>query len=433
MLPYAWPWTRPDNLYIADSSNNVVREVNAKTGIITTVAGNGNGCLASMTTGVAATAAPLCEPQGLAVDGLGNLYIADSQWQEVLKVAKTSGLLTIVAGNGRRGYTGDGGLAVNAKLNDPMVLAVDGALKLYIADDGNCAIREVSNGAIGSMVGSLVQYGYRDCGFGSGVPASEATIMYPVGLAVDASGNLLVPTAQCIRVIGASNHDIYTVAGRDEYGYSGDGGPALDATLFYPNGIALDASGNLYIADFYNNAIRKVTKATALPTGAPAISPASGTVSAPVTVTITPAVAGSTIYYTTDGTLPTTASARYTATLCPQRNGRGDGLRHGSRRGQFDRLGCRLPLCARACDRARLGNRHQGYSRNHLRSQLQSDALLHYRRLRPHRDGRHGQTLFRCHFHLRHHHLRAAAWTSAADRGNVYSAWSPIAGQVTPC
>jgi len=323
------------NLFIADSSNNVIREVNAKTGIITTVAGNGYGANLSgnltcgaMTIGVKATSAPLCNPFGVAVDSAGNLYISSFNWNNVLKASKSTGLLTLVAGTGGYGYTGDGGLAVNAKLFYPWSVAVDSAENVYIADFGNCAIRRVtaSTGVITSLVGSPMSSGFGGhCGLGGdGGPASAALIDYPYGVFVDANGNVLIADSgnNLVRMIAANNGNIYTLAGSytnqggrlsGNSGYAGDGGPAADAKLAYPQGVALDSAGNLYIADAFNGAIRKVTQGISLPTAAPTITPASGAGATPATVTIAPAVPGSAIYYTTNGTLPTTASTPYTA------------------------------------------------------------------------------------------------------------------------
>jgi sugar lactone lactonase YvrE len=152
-----------DNLYIADYRNNVIRKVDAQTGIITTVAGNGVGAGTAggedycgyLTVGVKATTTSLCDPQSVAVDSEGNLYIV--QGNRVLKVTASTGILSVFAGTGSYGYSGDGGPAVNAELDYSGGLAVDNAGNLYIADTDNCAIRKVtaSTGIITSLVGTV--------------------------------------------------------------------------------------------------------------------------------------------------------------------------------------------------------------------------------------------------------------------------------------
>jgi len=328
------------NLYIADYRNNVVREVNAKSGIITTVAGNGYGAgvpggvdnCGVLTLGVKATTTSLCNPQGLAVDGEGNLYIGIAYGYRVLKVTAATGILSAYAGNGNDGYSGDGGLAINAEMGyEAEGLALDSAGNLYIADPYYCAIRKVtaSTGIITSLMGNGEPY--NACNYngnpGDGGPASKASVLNPYGIAVDASGDLFIADADhdSIRVIAAGNGNIYTLAGGywtqtfgtstywfGQAGYSGDGGPAAAAYLNFPQGMALDSSGNLYIADMNNSVIRKVAQATVLPTETPVITPGSSSILKATTVTIASPVEGATIHYTTDGTTPTTSSPKYT-------------------------------------------------------------------------------------------------------------------------
>ena len=328
-----------DNLYIADYRNNVIRKVDAQTGIITTVAGNGVGAGTAggedycgyLTVGVKATTTSLCDPQSVAVDSEGNLYIV--QGNRVLKVTASTGILSVFAGTGSYGYSGDGGPAVNAELDYSGGLAVDNAGNLYIADTDNCAIRKVtaSTGIITSLVGTVSPSGsYGVCNYsnlGDGGPASAASILQPQGIAVDGTGNIFVADQgrHSIRVIAASNAKIYTVAGSyytytsggtiytdGNYGYSGDGGPAIAADLSYPAGVAVDPSGNLYIADRDNSVIREVNQATVLPTESPVITPPSGAIGNDTEVTITSPVKGATIHYTTNGSTPSTSSAKYT-------------------------------------------------------------------------------------------------------------------------
>ena len=328
------------NLYIADTNNNVVREVNAKTGIITTVAGDGTGAgpgedvtCSAKTDGVLATTTSLCEPDSLAFDSTGDLYIVDSGNNVVRKVNATTRIITTVAGNGSYGFTGDGGLAVNASFANPAGIALDHSGNLYIADESNCAIRKVtaSTGVVTLISGALPNStsGGATCGFhGDGGPASSALLNYPRALTFDTAGNLYIADGNnlVVRVIAAANSYIYTVAGSyitdgtgasalsfGYYGYTGNGGPATLAEMTYPNSVAVDAAGNLYIADTENFAIRKVTSGPVATTATPIIAPGSKTITAPTTVTITSPVAGAAIYYTVNGTMPTTSSTKYSA------------------------------------------------------------------------------------------------------------------------
>jgi len=210
------------NLYIADSGNNRIRKVS--NGIITTVAGN---------------TVQLSSPTGIAVDSFGSLYIADTGNQVVRKVS--GGVTVTVAGTGTAGSLGNGGPATAAQLNFPTGVAVSAAGNLYIADFGNDALRLVSSGVMTAPV------------FLSGLE--------PTAVTVDPSGNVFftaggfavaeLPSATGTPVFFAGNQNLNN-------GYSGDNGPALNAQMNSPEGVAVDASGNLYIADYFNNVVRKV-------------------------------------------------------------------------------------------------------------------------------------------------------------------------------
>ena len=196
----------------------------------------------------------------VAVDGAGNLYIADYGNHRIHRV-DASGTITTVAGTGRRGYSGDGGPAVQARLRSPESVAVDGAGNLYIADWGNNCIRRVDASGIITTIAGTGRRGYS----GDGGPADEAQLNAPTGVAVDGAGNLYFTNRDFtnrggdrIRRVDASG-TITTVAGSGERaGYSGDGGPAVQAQLYNPRGVAVDGAGNLYIADLGNNRIRRV-------------------------------------------------------------------------------------------------------------------------------------------------------------------------------
>ncbi|MDL1963726.1 MAG: hypothetical protein LWW98_05190, partial [Deltaproteobacteria bacterium] len=245
------------NIYIADTYNNRIRKVDTS-GIITTVAGNGTWGYSG--DGGPAAQAKLRYPCSMAVDASGNIYIAERYYNSEelysyrIRKVDTSGIITTVAGDGTRGYSGDGGPAAQAKLNYSFGVAVDASGNLYIADTRNHCIRKVDTSGIITTVAGDGTWGYS----GDGGPAAQAKLCSPYGVAVDASGNLYIADSySCIRKVDTSGI-ITTVAGDGTWGYSGDGGPAAQAKLHWTYGVAVDASGNLYIADSYNHRIRKI-------------------------------------------------------------------------------------------------------------------------------------------------------------------------------
>ena len=242
---------RAGNLFIADSDNGRIRMVNPA-GTITTVAGNGTAGYSG--DGGLATSASLWCPNGVAVDGAGNLFIAETCNSRV-RTVNPAGIITTVAGNGSCAFGGDGGPAIAASLCDLQGVAVDGAGDLFIADFGNSRIREVSAGGIITTVAGNGVYEYG----GDGGPATSAALSGPHGVAVY-SGSLLIADSYDERVRKvAPNGIISTAAGNGGYRYSGDGGPATAALLDFPTGVAADAAGDLFIADEDNNRIRKVS------------------------------------------------------------------------------------------------------------------------------------------------------------------------------
>lgn len=256
------------NLYIADSANNVVRKV-ARGGVISTFAGNGSAGYSG--DGGSATAAALNQPEGLAADPSGAVYIADTSNNRVRAVA-LSGTIQTVAGTGVSGFSGDTGAASATQLFLPTDVATDTVGNLYIADFGNDRIRKVAQGKIETVVGSN----------GSSAIFNEAvatTIFLngPTGVAIDASGNLYLAEGSIGDGSGLAVGDyrvwkvnssgvISTAAGNGMASFSGDGGPALSAQLNNPAAVTFDSAGNLYIADTDNNRIRKVTPAGAIST-----------------------------------------------------------------------------------------------------------------------------------------------------------------------
>jgi len=239
------------NLFIADTNNNCIRKV-TPAGTINTVAGNGTQGFSG--DGGSATSAQLWNPSGVAVDTAGNLFIADTNNNRVRKVAP-GGVISTVAGNGIPGFSGDGGPATSAQLSDPSGVAVDSAGNLFIADLVNNRIRMVTTGGVISTVAGNGSFGFS----GDGGPAIDAQFNYPSGVAVDTAGNLYIADRGNSRVRKVTGGVISTVAGNGNFGFSGDGGPATSAQLNSPAGVAVDTAGNLFIADLFNNRIRKVT------------------------------------------------------------------------------------------------------------------------------------------------------------------------------
>jgi hypothetical protein len=292
----------PGNLVIADSGNNRIRVVAAQSGTfygqamtardIYAVAGDGTEGFAG--DGGPATGAELSGPGGVAVDGSGNLVIADTGNQRIRAVAAstgtsygqamTAGHIYTVAGDGTQGFAGDGGPATGAELSGPSAVTVDGSGNLVIADAGNQRVRVVA-ASTGTFYGQAMTAGdiYTVAGDGTGGfsgdggPATSADLSGPSAVAVDGSGNLVIADTSNsgaagndrIRVVAASTGtfygqamtagDIYTVAGNGKTGFYGDNGPATRARLYFPSGVAVDGSGNLLIADTFNNRIREVT------------------------------------------------------------------------------------------------------------------------------------------------------------------------------
>ena len=216
------------NLYIADSGNSRIRKVDAVMGIITTVAGNGIAGYSG--DGGAATSAQLSPHlQGIVVDAAGNLYIADAGNNRIRKVTAATGVIITVAGNGTTGYSGDGGAATSAELGNSYGVAVDAAGNLYIADNGNSRIRKVD--AVTSIITTVAGNGI--AGYtGDGGAATSAELDHPQGVGVDAAGNLYIVDNDRIRKVNAATGAITTVAGSGIAGYSGDGGAATSASLF---------------------------------------------------------------------------------------------------------------------------------------------------------------------------------------------------------
>ena len=224
----------------------------AQQNIITTAIGGGPNDMPAID-------ADLYQPVAVAVDSAGNYYFADSSQNRVFKV-NTSGILTVVAGSGIPGFAGDGvhGGAPNALLNNPSGVAVDSAGNIYISDTYNGVVRKVdTSNTITTIAGEQGQCSYE----GNGSPATNYPLCNPLGLAVDGSGNLYIADQynSIVRKLVVSTSTISNYAGTGTSGYSGDGAAATGAELYYPSVVAVDSAGNVYIADSYNYRVREVT------------------------------------------------------------------------------------------------------------------------------------------------------------------------------
>jgi sugar lactone lactonase YvrE len=247
------------NIFIADQRNHQVRKVAAGTRIITTVAGTGIAGFAG--DGGPATGASLNNPTGVAIDRFGNLYIADQDNHVIRRVAAGEGTITTAAGTGVGGFEGEGVLATSARLKQPTGVAIHENGNLFIADRSNHRIRRVEAGTakITTVAGTQIS------GFdGDGGPATSAKLNHPSGVAVDRTGHILYIADQIndrIRQVDLRTGTITTVAGNGDRGFGGDGEPASRAKLNLPIGVAIDSSGNLYIADQLGHRVRKVVRA----------------------------------------------------------------------------------------------------------------------------------------------------------------------------
>ena len=241
-------------LFLADAGNNRVRAV-SPSGTIRTLAGAGSATYAG--DGGPAASASLATPSGVAVDAAGDLFIADTA-DNVVREVSPAGVITTVAGTGAAGYSGDGGLATTAMLDGPSAVAVDAAGDLFIADAGNNRVREVSPTGLITTVAGSGAFGTA----GDGGQATAASISGPAGIAVDAAGDLFLTDSfhGLVREVNAAGV-ITTVAGTLTPGPLGDGGPATAASLSQPTGVAVDAAGDLFIADAGNNRVREVSPA----------------------------------------------------------------------------------------------------------------------------------------------------------------------------
>ncbi len=254
-FPSAVVVDRDRNLYIADTKNHRVRRVDGATGIITTLAGTGRARCSG--DGGAAVAAALNEPVALALDNDGHLYIADQSNNRVRMLDLASGTIVTVAGTGEAAYTGDGMPATEAALAGPSGLAVSPEGDLFIADTFNGRVRVVerATGLIRTVAGDGTTYRYQ------GLEHEVSTsVSRPYGIALERSGHLLITDSDShlIRRWDRHRKTISRVAGNGAAEFLGDGGPCGGSALNYPFGVAVDRAGNIYIADTFNHRIRMI-------------------------------------------------------------------------------------------------------------------------------------------------------------------------------
>jgi gliding motility-associated-like protein len=250
------------DLYI--TCGNSIKMVTASTGIVTAVAGSDT--YGSTGDGGLAINATFEFTRSVRMDKSGNLYIAEYGGHRIRKITASTGIITTIAGNGIAGYSGDGGAAVNASINQPNDIAVDGSGNVFIADFLNNRIRKVdaATGNISTFAGTGVA-----SSSGDGGQAASSGIPYPNSICLDNKGNLYISESysgnSCrIRKVDAVTGIITTIAGNNAYAYGGDGGPAVNASLLDPSGVIADNAGNIYIAEYDDSRIRKVDATTGI-------------------------------------------------------------------------------------------------------------------------------------------------------------------------
>jgi sugar lactone lactonase YvrE len=246
------------NVFVSDTGNNRIRRIDAITGIITTVVGT--GAIGFSGDGGLATAAEIDFPRGLAIDASGNILLSDSSNHRIRRVDALTGIITTIVGTGVAGANGDGGAATAAEINAPFDITLDASGNLFIADHNNDRVRRVD-----AVTGIITKVAGADTfGFGGdGGLATSALLDYPTGVAVDDSGNLFIADSSNLRIrrVDAVTGIITTFVGTGlfdfQYATNGDGGLATEASIGYPDGLALDSSGNLLIGE--SAVVRQVT------------------------------------------------------------------------------------------------------------------------------------------------------------------------------
>ncbi len=258
--PFDVAFDTDGNLYLSDTFNHCIRRVDARTNIITTVAGDGKKGFSG--DGGPAAKAQLNEPYGIVVDKQGNLYFADRLNRRVRRVDGKTGVITTLVGDGSKTFSGDGGPAASAGLVEPNGVALDPQKQtLYVADVADNRVRAVDleSGKIATFAGN--GKGRHD---GDGGPALKASIHGARAVEVAPDGSILIleRSGNTLRSVDAKNGNIRTIEGDGKKGYTGDGGNALSATFNGPKELAIDRAGNVFVVDTENHAIRRIDART---------------------------------------------------------------------------------------------------------------------------------------------------------------------------
>ena len=260
--PFMCAFDSTGNLYIAEATNHCIRRVDVDSGVITTIAGTGDQGYSG--DGGPATGATFNQPYSLQVDSNGGVYVVDRLNYVIRKVDAATGIVTTVAGTGEAGYGGDGGPGTMAQFREPNDCFLDGSGGLFIADIQDQRIRrlDLASGIITTFAGN----GEKERS-GDGLPATEASILGARAVCMDSAGNTYIAEREGngIRMVDTQGI-MHTLAGTGEFGYDGDGGPALQATWGAPKAIRCDYAGNLLVVDTENHAIRRIDAATSLVT-----------------------------------------------------------------------------------------------------------------------------------------------------------------------
>lgn len=252
--PYGMSVNRAGTIVIADRSNHRLRTIQTEVGgVVITLAGTGVAGFSG--DGGLAVSAQLNHPQGPFWDQVGNVYFCDADNHRVRRVDGTSGIITTIAGTGIAGYSGDGGPATAARLDEPSGVTKDSAGNIYIAEWNNHCIRRVDPSGIITTICGTGSSGYS----GDGGPAASATLRYPKDVYVDQHGNIIISDTDNQRVRKINQAGIITtIAGNGSIGFSGDGGPATAASMNYLQGVFVDSADDIYIGDCSNHRVRKI-------------------------------------------------------------------------------------------------------------------------------------------------------------------------------